>query len=304
MRKEAPLSPNLVFYGSDADFLKFSDLVAASFGDIQGYLPEKKELDGQEYPYWQIQKWRMLYRGIPGKREMEILATFFSSENLASLPEREPEADTGLRLFIGRHCPHCPGVLRKVLPLLSWKKIRLEIIDAETCPEMAEQHSVRAVPTLMIAGDEKNFRWVGDVAFQDLLSALLGRKVHELGEESLRNILESGDAERLCAMMRERGEIFPSFYPLLTHEKWPVRLGAMVVAETLVQEKKGLGDALLETLWHGREELDPVVLGDMIYLMGSGRPEIWIPRLESFFPGVEEGELKDAVEEALQSLKG
>lgn len=299
MEEEAPLSINIFFYGDEAEFLAFSEALPPIFDKGSVYHLEREEPSGSECLRWEIPDLRITWHGMPGKRELLILGDFFSRD-LSSPAEEGPEMETALWLFVGRLCPFCPGVLRKVLSLLPDKKIFLDVIDAESCPEMTIKYHVRSVPTLMIAGDEHNFKWVGDVALQDLKAAL---KTRELGEESLKNILESGEAERLISMMKEKGEIFPSFYNLLFHEKWSVRLGAMVVAETLAEEGEDLGETLLEEIWAKKDSLGQLILGDMIYLMGQGKPSTWVPRLEKLFLEVPEGELKSAIEEALQSLR-
>lgn len=299
MGNKAPLVINVFFYGDESEFAAFSELLPTGFDKGALYRLEREEPAGSDCLRWEIPEWRIAWHGMPGKRELDILAEFFSGD-ASGLTEEGPEMETALWFFTGKLCPFCPGVLRKVLSLLFDKKIFLEVIDAESCPEMTIKYDVRAVPTLMIAGDERNFRWVGDVSLPDLKRAL---KTRELGEESLKNILESGEAGRLSSMMKERGEIFPSFYALLFHEKWSVRLGAMVVAETLTEEGGDLGEALLEEIWKQRDALDPVILGDMVYLMGFGKSHIWISRLEELLLTVPDGELKTAVEEALQNLK-
>jgi hypothetical protein len=252
-------------------------------------------------PGFRIPSRRLTFLGAPGKREEGLLADFLRAEKSGGTFAEAMTVPAGLRLFVSGNCPHCPGALRLALGFLENPNLSLEVVNVDFCPDMATAWGVMAVPVLMLQGDEENFRWTGVLRAQNIAQALCSREPESLSEESLLNILESGEAQRLVRMMQSRECIFPAFYALLTHEKWTVRLGAMVAAESLIQAAPDLGEDLLESLWALRETLDVVVMGDMIYLMGFGKPGVWRPRLTCLLETSRE-QLGEALEEALESL--
>ena len=106
----------------------------------------------------------------------------------------------------------------------------------------------------------------------------------------------------MTEMMVAYEEIFPSFYDLLIHEKWPVRLGAMVVMESLAEKDFNLAGTASTPLMQRLDKVDASVKGDILYLLGIiGSPEI-IPSLQTILSGTEDPELKDALEEAISAI--
>jgi HEAT repeat protein len=123
-----------------------------------------------------------------------------------------------------------------------------------------------------------------------------------LGADSLKQLLDAGRAEDLADMMANRGTVFPAFLTLLTHPKWPVRLGAMVTFEHLVEKRPDLSSALIQALWEKFPNLEDTLKGDILYLFGqSGEPAAF-PLLEAVLGGSCSSELREAAEEALESL--
>jgi len=115
-------------------------------------------------------------------------------------------------------------------------------------------------------------------------------------------MLEDGAARRVAEMMVDYGGIFPSFYDLLIHEKWPVRLGAMVVMETLAEMDFDLAGTAVTPLMQRFEEADGSVKGDILYLFGIiGSPEIIAP-FKAILADSEDPELKDALEETISAI--
>ncbi|MCW7755309.1 thioredoxin family protein [Desulfobotulus sp. H1] len=242
------------------------------------------------------------FRGIPAHGDLVFFKNFLVQilEN-NDLPAEELKDSVVLRLFVSSHCPHCPAMLRMVSAFVKNDLISLEVVNVDDCPDMAQQWQVMAVPTLMVVGEEQSLRWTGMIRAADLEQSLYNRSTGFLDLQTLQNILESGDAQRLVSLMREKQCIPPAFYDLLTHEKWTIRLGAMVASESLILTEPALGEVLLEALWVKRNALEPVVFGDMVYLMGFGRREVWEPRLQSLLSQEDAG-LKEAVEDALENL--
>lgn len=253
-------------------------------------------------PGFQMPALGLTFRGKAGEREGNLLADALLLEKSGPVFAAAMQGRAGLRLFVSAHCPHCPGALRLVLGFLENEGLDLEVVNVDHCPDMAAALRIMAVPVLMLRGDEETFRWTGSLNRRDVEKALLEKTPESLGEESLINILESGDAQRLAEMMRMRGMIFPALYTLLAHEKWTVRLGAMVAAETLISLSPDLGEVLLEGLWQRHGSMEPSVLGDMLYLMGLGNPGLWFSRLNQLSSHSHE-QVQEALGEALENLK-
>ena len=92
-------------------------------------------------------------------------------------------------------------------------------------------------------------RWSGSVELPDIVRLIAHRKPQELSTASLVNMVENGEAPRIARMMVDAGTLFPAFFELLVHEKWPVRLGAMVAMESLAAEDRDLAAAAVDPLW-------------------------------------------------------
>ncbi len=202
-----------------------------------------------------------------------------------------------LRLHIARHCPFCPETMRQILPLTSaGDMIRLTVVDAELFPEISAEDQIRSVPTLVL---DENFRWTGAVRPEEIARILAERDPAFLSADSLEQMLRQGKAVHLAQMMMEREMIFPAFPDLLCHEKWPVRLGAMVAAETLAESSRDILSGLPGLLWERFDRADEKTGGDILYVIGlCGRTED-IPRLEKIQKVADSADMKEAAAEAV-----
>jgi len=207
---------------------------------------------------------------------------------------------TYLVIYVSPRCKFCPGAVRQLLPLPTLNdNIRLTVVDALHFPEVANRDNIQSVPTLIV---EDRFRWTGTFQTDEVVEVMVKRDPSFLGPASLEMMLKEGRAGQLAAMMLEKGEIFPAFYPLLTHAKWPVRLGAMVVMETLIENNLDLALRTIKPLWLQFPKVDDRVKGDLLYMLGQmGQKEI-APRLEKVLDGDYEEEVKEAAREALDKL--
>jgi len=205
-----------------------------------------------------------------------------------------------LKLYTTPSCPFCPGVISELLPLVYKQTLlNLTIIDGEMFPEKASIDQVKAAPTLIL---DDSVRWTGTVNMTEVLSIIRDRDPVILGADSLRTLIENGAAEELARMMVGSGKIFPAFLDLLTHEKWPLRLGAMVAFEYLMELNQDLGDEVVETLWTRFEKLDDSVKGDVVHLFGQSCSEKTISFLRIILNGSYSKSVLEAAEEALESI--
>ena len=267
----------------------------------------KEEADSDEIPAIRIHN-GLRYQAIPSGTEVGpfIEALQLKDSGIAQLEDTkaarltEINLPTHLVIYVSPQCKFCPGAVYLLLPLLTLNDhIRLTIVDVMHFPELAESDNIQSVPTLIL---EDQFRWTGAFQIDEIVEAMGNRDPAFLGPASLETMLKQGKAGQLTAMMLEKGEIFPAFYTLLTHEKWPVRLGAMVVMEALIEDNLDLALRTIKPLWLKFPKVDDRVKGDLLYMLGQmGQKEI-APRLEKILDGDYKEEVKEAAREALDKL--
>jgi glutaredoxin len=208
---------------------------------------------------------------------------------------------TNLVVYVSPQCTYCPEAVRQLLPLpVLNHHIRLTIIDGIHFPELAEKDRVQSVPTLILEG---RFRWTGRFQINEIAEVMASRDPGALGPASLEMMLKEGKASRLAEMMLEKTEIFPAFYEVLVHRKWPVRLGAMVVMDEIIEKNLGLAVQILEPLCKRFYKVDNRVKGDLLYVFGEMQQKEIIPWLETIINGDDDAEVKEAAREALDKLK-
>ena len=205
-----------------------------------------------------------------------------------------------LTVFIAPQCAYCPKVISQLIPLAMIKAgVQLIVIDGTLFPETTQHHRIQSVPTLLL---DEQFRWTGSAPLEEIIDAISTRNPAGLGVASLESLLKEGQASHLAAMMLDAQEIFPAFYDLLIHDKWPVRLGAMVVMEEIAAQAPGIASEAIEPLWGRFERVSDQIKGDLLYLLGEiGDPRA-IPWLEAVSAGEFDAEVKEAAREALEKL--
>jgi len=206
-----------------------------------------------------------------------------------------------LDIYVAPQCKFCAAAIRQVLPLVKINsRIQLGIKDCTQFPELVEKADIRSVPTMVL---DDRFRWTGAVELEELLEIILDRDPRMLGPTSLEMILKDGNAHQLAAMMLEKNDIFPAFYDLLTHDQWPVRLGAMVVMEELISTNLKLAVRVQDPLWKRFLHAPEQTQGDILYIFGELGQKNVIPALESVLGGQYNIEVKEAAGEALDKLQ-
>lgn len=99
-----------------------------------------------------------------------------------------------------------------------------------------------------------------------------------------------------------QGMIFPAFYDLITHEKWSVRLGAMVAMEEIIEEDRPLAAQCVGPLWERFPALDQQAQGDVVYILGEAGGRDIIRALETVLSGPYNAETREAAREALERI--
>lgn len=205
-----------------------------------------------------------------------------------------------LTLYIALECPHCPAMVRELIPMAAASdRIRLTIIDGTLFPETAKHDQVLSAPCLLL---DRTFRWTGSVAPEEILGMAINRDPSQLSAQTLRTILEQGEADWICRAMMDASAIFSGFVALLLHPVWSVRLGAMVVVETLKEEAPDLASRLCPPLMAAFPRSDVPVQGDILYALGvagTNETKAWI---QTQLPELSHPDLTDAAKDALEAL--
>lgn len=250
------------------------------------------------------------YYAIPTNK---ILKLFLEALDTTGATQQDKNADieeqlehidlpAALKLYVMDQCPHCPQVIRQIQGLAAKTPlVRLKIMDAELFPEQAQTDQIRSVPTLIL---DDQFRWIGHVNTEELLKLCSNRDPSKLSADSLRQLVENGDAPRVATMMVESDQIFPALFELLTHQRWSVRLGAMVAAEYIADEAPELGLALCRMLWEQFAELSPQIQGDVTHLFGLVDTDVTRENLKAIVSGAFDEVVKTSAAEVLAEMAG
>jgi glutaredoxin len=205
-----------------------------------------------------------------------------------------------LKLYVAAQCPHCPQSIRQLQSLAARSPlIRLRIVEAELFSHEAQADQVRSVPTLIL---DDQYRWTGLVKSEELLTLCIQRDPSQMSAGSLRQLIEAGEAGRVAAMMVAAQKLFPALPELLVHERWSVRLGAMVTAEYLADEAPALSLELCRMLWERFARLSPQVQGDVVQVLGQVDAEITRDCLHDILSGDFDAEVKTVAKEVLEEM--
>lgn len=267
----------------------------------------KKDDEPESGPALQLAP-NLSFQAVPHSRELPpFLAGLSDGPALAervpaSLAERAKKLSLPalFSIFVQSACPHCPKAVESMMGLaLACPDMHLRVIDGELFPDKAAENEVRAAPTTILDG---RFRWVGMPDLAELVSVAENRDPAALSAETLIALIADGGAPRIAAMMQEEGKLFPAFYQTLAHDKWPVRLGAMVALEYLAESAPDLAASAGETLKELFGEATNTVRGDLLQSMAyTGRGDL-VPWLRETASGDYPEEVREAAAEAAEEL--
>jgi len=268
---------------------------------------EKKDADIRT-PFIQVGQ-RIFYHALPLGKELEpfLEAIHLSDQKNVSFDKsiydqvNPIKIPAPLKLYIAEQCPFCPKMVRDLLPLTAINEfITLTIIDGTFFPELAETDTIRSVPTLLLG---ESFRWTGSTPIQEIIEILVNQDPSQIGASSIENMLQEGNAAHIGQMMLDAQKIFPAFLDVLVHEKWPLRLGAMVAMEEIIEHDIQLAAQVIEPLWERFHDIDDQAKGDVLYIFGECGDDKILARLESVLTGPYNSEIKEAAKEAITSIQ-
>jgi HEAT repeat protein len=175
----------------------------------------------------------------------------------------------------------------------------IRIIDVTLFPDRAEKYNIRAVPTIVIDGQDK---LVGTVSEEILTDRLVARTPSNFHPDTFKKIVKEGDAARLAAMMIAEEKIYAGALELLNDPDWSVRLGMMVVLEEVAGSRPDLVPMAYPFVLALLEHEDTNRRGDAAYLLGSIGDTGMLERLRSLTAD-ENPEVAAAAEEAVQMIR-
>jgi len=206
-----------------------------------------------------------------------------------------------IRLYIAPTCPFCPQVLQQWVALArTGRQLRLSVIDGALFPEKAREDKIQAVPTLVLG---PHLRWSGRIPVNAVLEQLATRDPGRLSSEALDGLIKEGLADQVAQAMLTEGHLFPSLFDLLTHPKWPTRLGAMVVMETIAAADPELAAEAVPVLRQRYDRLEDPVKGDVLYILGEVGDQRLSPFLHDVAGASGNPEVRQAAREALASIQ-
>nr|WP_320015261.1 thioredoxin family protein [uncultured Desulfobacter sp.] len=298
--------PTLIIADTEHPEQKRFEAFARQWQEISTSISWTDSSQSADLPGFFLKK-NILYSALPLERE---LSPFLNG--LDSLGKPNPgdgiqktldniEVPCRLTLYIALQCPHCPGMVERLIPLAAaCEKIHLHIIDGSLFPEKAQKDNVLSAPCLILNDDT---RWTGAVTEEEILDMIVNKESMDLDTKALKTILEDGRAEWITERMLASNRLFKGFSGLLLHETWSVRLGAMVVVEAIAEEAPALCVELEEILIEAFSTKDVPVQGDILYALGEiGTPDTrdWIAAHQT---ALSHEDLKDAAEDAIQSIE-
>jgi glutaredoxin len=230
---------------------------------------------------------------------LDALAWASGDRSAPVVPVDPPPLPAAIRLYLADACPHCHQVLEMLLPLAFVDPlIRLTLIDAQIHAAQSAKDAVRSVPTTLL----DDFRWSGTFPMEELLDLIRTRSPANLGPTAMEMMLASGKAQKLAELMLTADQIFPAFFEVATHPLWSVRLGALVVVETLAEKAPSLASEMSAPLWERYPGLGTAAKGDLVYLLGEIGAVALRDELRACYETETDAELREALSETLEKL--
>jgi hypothetical protein len=139
------------------------------------------------------------------------------------------------------------------------------IIDVTLFADFAQKYSIRALPTLVIDGQDQ---MVGNISEDLLVDKLTNQSPATFHPDSFKKIVKEGDADKLAGMMVADGDVYKGALELLADPDWSVRMGMMVVLEEVAGRSPVLVQRVYPYLVDLLDQGDANQRGDMAYLLG------------------------------------
>lgn len=201
-------------------------------------------------------------------------------------------------LLLSTHCPHCPAMLASLADLVKQGTVgRLEAVNLEQHPEVAQTLGVRTVPWLRLGRIE-----LAGVYGKPELAEWAAKADSEAGiADWFHMLLKEGGLPRVQAAIGADPALLAAVLPIVANVEASlnVRLGAGVLFETFAGTDALR--ALLPQLGELSQHADARVRADACHylgLTGDAAARAWLePRLAD-----EDADVREIAAESLQSL--
>jgi glutaredoxin len=282
LQERVIIKVNLTRNSLSAQFRTFIEELASVSEQLQPLYLTHSE-DGP--PTIEIQP-NLRYMALPNDREMVpfLQSLLFRSKREISLTPRSVSAletfitPTRFEVLMSPACPHCPTVVRLVNQFaLASTYLEATIVDVTLFPDYGQKYGIKAVPTVVIDGQDK---LVGTISEELLVDRLANSDPSLFHPDSFRKIVKEGDAERLAGMMVADGDLYSGSLELLADPDWSVRMGMMVVLEEVAERNPDLVRRAYPYILDLLENEDDNQRGDTAYLLGIIGDASVINRLE------------------------
>jgi len=209
--------------------------------------------------------------------------------------------DITIEVLITQSCPVCPRMVELVNQLaLCSHKIKVWIVDVDYFPHIREKHRAASAPTTVI---NDRVQIVGAVNEKELLNWIYKALSEEGLPDVVASLLTIGNSGKALEIITEENR--PDLLiDLMGRSEFTVRLGAMVVIESLQQTAPERIPRLVPGLIKLLDSDMVNIRGDAAFMLGKiGDPRAIEP-LRRLVPGEQNPDLREIAKEALGSLQG
>lgn len=256
----------LDFFSADhpenKNFERFVEEVSSLFKKIRF---EVKETEGGHLPAIVVGG-KLYYHAIPDKTEF---APFIDAVSTASrkIPPVNTKTETDIKIVVMPGCIYCPNAVRNTVGFaFSNNGVKVSIIDGMMFKETIERFDIKSAPTTII--NEKLF--LSGVIPEDDLSEWVSKATRKrFSRDDLIKMIKDQNAYKLADMMIEDGTISKEFLSVLWDDKWPLRLGAMVVLEDIYEKKPALIKTVIKDIERHLFDNDLRNRCDAAFLIGN-----------------------------------
>jgi hypothetical protein len=177
--------------------------------------------------------------------------------------------------------------------------VEATIIDVTLFAEYGEKYGIRAVPAVVIDGQDQ---LAGAISEDLLVDRLASSDPSSFHPDSFKKIIKEGDAERLAGMMVADGDLYSGSLGLLADSDWSVRMGMMVVLEEVAKRNPDLVRRAYPYILDLLDHEDDNQRGDTAYLLGLIGDASVMDRLEVLLHDAKP-QVAEAAFEAVQRIR-
>ncbi|MEW6532640.1 MAG: HEAT repeat domain-containing protein [Thermodesulfobacteriota bacterium] len=196
-------------------------------------------------------------------------------------------------------CPHCPGVVRKILSAsVRQPLITTCIVDAVEFNDLAEQYRVKSTPTIIV---NEGATLVGALSEAQIVDAITRASQGGSLTDVVETMIAAGradDAAELICREKDPGSILP----LYRSQEFAVRMGALVTFEAALELDARSLDPIVGELITLLSDADVGLRGDTAELLGKIGDPSAIPALKKATQDPDP-DVREAAEEALEAFQ-